>query len=176
MKKYNVIFYNLFKYVYNKTSLIKWINLNLKQNFKCLKNEPFYDNSLTHFLLNRAFKSQRIGYDLFWLLKSEMSNLKYRYRFGFILEAYCRGIGSQIKDLLKQVEVVEKLSVLAQEIKNNPDNIALIKSAFMQETLNKTDYVETLSNFISPLNRSHLLGNIKYYFSFYYFKIKFCIY
>lgn len=78
--------------------------------------------------------------------------------------------------ILKQVEVVEKLSILAQEIKNNPDNIALIKSSFMQETLNKTDYVETLSNFISPLNRSHLLGNIKYYFSFCYFRTEFCVY
>lgn len=116
---------------------------------------------MTRFLLTRAFKSQRIGYSLFWLLKSETTNLKYRYRFGLILEAYCRGIGNQVKDLLKQVEVVEKLSVLAQEIKSNDDNISLIKSSFLKDTLAKTDYAETLSNFISPLNRSHMLGSIK---------------
>lgn len=57
-----------------------------------------------------------------------MSNPRYKLRFGLILEAYCRGIGSlQLNDLLKQVEVVEKLSVLAQEIKGNADNISLVK-------------------------------------------------
>lgn len=93
---------------------------------------------MTRFLLSRAFKSQRIGYRLFWLLKSEINNLKYRYRFGLVLEAYTRAIGNQIKDLLKQVDIVDKLSVLAQEIKSNPDNIALIKSDFLKETLEKT--------------------------------------
>jgi phosphatidylinositol-4,5-bisphosphate 3-kinase len=132
----------------------------LLQLVQSLKNEPYYDNSLTRFLLNRAFRSQRIGFDLFWLLKSEMTNLKYRYRFGLVLEAYTRGIGNQIKELLKQIEVVEKLSVLAQEIKRNQDNISLIKSSFLNETLNKTDYAEVLTNFTSPLNRSHLLGII----------------
>jgi phosphatidylinositol-4,5-bisphosphate 3-kinase len=112
----------------------------LLQLVQSLKNEPYYDNSLTRFLLGRALKSQRIGYRLFWLLKSEISNLKYRYRFGIILEVYSRGIGNQIKDLLKQVEIVDKLSVLAQEIKKNHDNIALVKSEFLKETLEKTGF------------------------------------
>ena len=113
----------------------------LLQLVQSLKNEPYYDNSLTRFLLNRALKCQRIGYRLFWLLKSEISNLKYRYRFGLILEVYSRGIGNQIKDLLKQVEIVDKLSVLAQEIKKNHDNIALVKSDFLKETLEKTGFL-----------------------------------
>lgn len=57
-----------------------------------------------------------------------MKNPRYKYRFGLILEAYCRGINtSELKDLLKQVEVVEKLTNLSKEIKNHPDNISLVK-------------------------------------------------
>ena len=93
-----------------------------------MKNEPYYDNALARFLLKRALKSQRIGYNLFWHLKSEMANPRYKFRFGILLEAYCRGIDKfQLKELLKQVEAVEKLSNLAQEIKNNPDNLLLVK-------------------------------------------------
>jgi phosphatidylinositol-4,5-bisphosphate 3-kinase len=91
-----------------------------------------------------------------------MRNLKYKYRFGLILEAYCRGIGNQLKVLLKQFEVVEKLSALSQEIKSNSDNISLIRSSFFRDTLKKSDYNEILSNFISPLNRSNILGQIEY--------------
>ena len=133
----------------------------LLQLVQTLKNEPYYDNLLTRFLLSRALKSQRIGFELFWNLKSEMKNPRYKMRFGLILEAYCRGIGSlQLKHLLRQVEVVEKLSLLAQAIKGNPNNISLIKSSFLHDTLNTSEYMEVLSNFISPLNRSHLLGAI----------------
>jgi phosphatidylinositol-4,5-bisphosphate 3-kinase len=93
-----------------------------------LKNEPYYDNSLARFLLKRAFKSQRIGFDLFWNLKSEMKNPRYKYRFGLLLEAYCRGISrNMLKDLLKQVDVIDKLSMLAVEIKSNADNLSLVQ-------------------------------------------------
>ena len=90
-----------------------------------------------------------------------MKNLKYEYRFGLILEAYCRGIGNQLDELLKQIEVVEKLSVLSQEIKGHSDNISLIKGTFLADTMKKPDYEETLSNIISPLNRSNILGKIE---------------
>ena len=63
--------------------------------------------------------------------------------------------------MLKQVEVVEKLSLLSQEIKSQTENISdLVKSTFLHETLKRPDYENTLSNFISPLNRSHFLGNV----------------
>ncbi len=133
----------------------------LLQLVQTLKNEPYYDNALTRFLLRRAFMSQRIGFDFFWLIRSEMRNLKYKYRFGLILEAYCRGIGSQLDILLRQIEVVDKLSVLSQGIKATSDNIALIKGSFLFDTLAKTDYDETLSNVVSPLNRSDILGKIE---------------
>ena len=134
----------------------------LLQLIQALKNEAYYDNLLTRFLLIRALKSQRIGFDLFWNLKSEMKNPRYKLRFGLILEAYCRAIGAlQLKDLLKQVEVVDKLSFLAKEIKSNCENISdLAKSSFLVDTLTKPDYMDTMSNLISPLNRSHILGTI----------------
>lgn len=132
----------------------------LLQLVQSLKNEPYYDNSLTRFLLTRAYRSQRIGFDLFWLLRSEMKDLRYKYRFGLILEAYCRGIGAQLVELIKQIEVVDKLSVLSQEIKSSSDNIALIKGSFLADTMKKPDYDETLTNIISPLNRSIILGKI----------------
>ena len=105
-----------------------------------MKNEPYYSNSLSRFLLTRALKSQRVGFDLFWHLRSEINNLKYKFKFGVILEAYCRGIGIHLKDLIKQVEVVEKLSVLAQEIKSNSDSIALVKVEVLLFFINKDMY------------------------------------
>ena len=91
-----------------------------------------------------------------------MKNPKYKHRFGLILEAYCRGIGNQLSFLLKQVEVVEKLSMLAQEIKSSSDSVSLIKSTFLRDTLRKNEYDDILSNCISPLNRSNILGKIEY--------------
>ena len=91
-----------------------------------------------------------------------MKNLKFKHRFGLVLEAYCRGIGAQLNDLLKQIDVVDKLSVLSQQIKSDSDNIQLVKSSFLADTLRKPDYDETLANIISPLNRSNILGKIEY--------------
>jgi phosphatidylinositol-4,5-bisphosphate 3-kinase len=52
----------------------------LIQLVQSLKNEPYYDNMLARFLLKRALKSQRIGFELFW-------NLKYEF-FSFLIEFY----------------------------------------------------------------------------------------
>ena len=90
-----------------------------------------------------------------------MKSLKHKFRFGIMLEALCAGIGSQLKDLIKQVELVQKLSLLAQTIKNTPDNLSLIKSSYLRDMLTKPNYQETLSNLTSPLNRSHILGRIE---------------
>lgn len=62
------------------------VQLCLLQLVQSLKNEPYYDNALTRFLLKRALRCQRIGFDFFWNLKSEMKNTRYKYRFGLILE------------------------------------------------------------------------------------------
>lgn len=62
------------------------VKLCLLQLVQSLKSEPYYENALTHFLIKRSLGSQRIGFDLFWMLKSEMKNPRYKYRFGLILE------------------------------------------------------------------------------------------
>lgn len=73
--------------------------------------------------------------------------------------------------------MVDKLSSLAQHIKSysnsagtsgsgtnvgvgEPNLATLVKSSYLRDTLKKPDYVETLSNFIDPANRSHVLGTI----------------
>ena len=40
-------------------------------------------------------------------------------RFGLILEAYCRGQGSYLKHLKRQVEALDKLIKLTDQIKSN---------------------------------------------------------
>ena len=61
------------------------------------------------------------------LTRSEIKNEKYKYRFGLILETYCRGISGLIKNLSKQVELVEKLSTLAENVKENRDDLSILK-------------------------------------------------
>lgn len=79
--------------------------------------------------------------------------------------------------------MVDKLSILSQQIKSisfnnaNPSNnnsagtggannneqtslATLVKSTYLRDTLNKPEYAETLSNFIDPVNGSHLLGQL----------------
>lgn len=41
----------------------------LLQLIQALKNETYFDNELARFLLNRALKSLKIGFDFFWILK-----------------------------------------------------------------------------------------------------------
>ncbi len=132
----------------------------LLQLVQTLKNEPYYDNDLTMFLLNRAMRSQRIGFELFWLLKTEMKHAQYKYRFGLILETYCRALAMSIQDLLKQIDVVDKLSSLTDYIRENREDLTMLKNSFLQDKLDKPDYKEALSHFLSPLNQSNLLGAI----------------
>jgi len=61
----------------------------LLQLIQTLKNEPYYDNLLTRFLLSRALKSQRIGFEFFWNLKSEMKNPRYKLRYLIYFQLQC---------------------------------------------------------------------------------------
>ncbi|XP_067658199.1 phosphatidylinositol 4,5-bisphosphate 3-kinase catalytic subunit alpha isoform-like [Haliotis asinina] len=130
----------------------------LLQLVQALKYEPYLDNHLTTFLLKRALLSQRIGNFFFWHLKSEMHQTSSRLRFGLILEAYCRGCGSFLKKLTKQVEALEKLTKLTNMLKEEIKDDDQVK--FLQEQLQQPDYQEALQNIISPLNTSQVLGEI----------------
>lgn len=95
------------------------LEMYLLQLVQALKNEPYYNNELARFLLRRAFENMRIGFTLFWNLKSELKTQKHKYKFSILIEAYCRGLGGNLEFLLKQVDAIEKLSFLTQSIKNS---------------------------------------------------------
>lgn len=59
-----------------------------------------------------------------------MKNSRYKYKFGIILEAYCRGIGVQLKSLVKQIEVIESLSSISGYIKKNKEDLTLITVSY----------------------------------------------
>ena len=44
-----------------------------------------------------------------------------RQRFGLILEAYCRGCGSYLKSLIKQVDALDKLTKLTDQVKSEKE-------------------------------------------------------
>lgn len=135
----------------------------LLQLVQAIKTEHFYNNDLVKFLLKRAFQSQRLGLELYWSLKSEMKNAAYKYRFGIILEAYCRGIGDQLQSLVKQLDVIDNLSAISNFVKQNKENLNLITGSYIQEELETYDQRKILSNFTSPTNRSYTIGSIDPY-------------
>ncbi|KAH9490074.1 Phosphatidylinositol 4,5-bisphosphate 3-kinase catalytic subunit alpha isoform [Bulinus truncatus] len=130
----------------------------LLQLVQAIKYEPYHDNPLTHFLLKRSLLSQRIGNAFFWHLKSEMHQTSIRLRFGLILEAYCRGCGPYLKNLAQQVEALDKLTKLSDMLKHEINSDEHVKYLHVQ--LQQPDYKEALQNLHSPLNTSHILGEI----------------
>lgn len=65
-------------------------------------------------------------------LRTETNNLKYKYRFGILLEAYCRGIGSHFNQLLKQIHAINKLSCLSDKIKENREDLTIFTVKFIE--------------------------------------------
>lgn len=105
-----------------------------------------------------------------------------RLRFALILEAYCRGCGSYIKPLIRQVDALEKLTNLTDQLKQKADVspsvrpvlplrhlTSVIISHSYQDDVRKVleaqmlepDYVEALQHFTSPLDSSNLLGKLR---------------
>lgn len=85
----------------------------LLQLVQSMKYEPYIMSPLVLFLIRRALGNRQIGHYFFWHLRSEISGKSWLdVRFGLILEAYCRGLSGHLKDLYKQVEALDKLTVL----------------------------------------------------------------
>jgi phosphatidylinositol-4,5-bisphosphate 3-kinase len=129
----------------------------LLQLVQVLEFEPYLDNHLTQFLLRRALLSQRIGHFFFWYLRSAMHLTTVRLRFGLILEAYCRSCGLYLQSLCKQVEAVEKLIKLSDMLKEEREDG---QQRVLRSQLKSADYMEALQSFPSPLNYSHILGDL----------------
>lgn len=48
-------------------------------------------------------------------------------RFGLMLEAYCRGVGSHLKSIVRQVEALEKLTKLTDILKERKDDTQKVR-------------------------------------------------
>uniref|UniRef100_T1J0V3 Phosphatidylinositol-4,5-bisphosphate 3-kinase n=1 Tax=Strigamia maritima TaxID=126957 RepID=T1J0V3_STRMM len=132
----------------------------LLQLVQVMKFEPNLDNDLARFLLKRALLNKRIGHFFFWHLKAEMHDSSTSVRFGLLLEAFCRGIGYQLKELIRQVEALEKLTKLTDSLKEHKDDTQKDRLKFLYEQVQQPDFLETLQNFPSPLNSSCIFGKL----------------
>ncbi|XP_070560481.1 phosphatidylinositol 4,5-bisphosphate 3-kinase catalytic subunit alpha isoform-like [Ptychodera flava] len=129
----------------------------LIQLVQVLKFEAYVDNPLAKFLIKRALLNQNIGHFFFWHLKAELHQPTSNPQFGLMLEAYLRTSGAYLKQLINQVEAIEKLTLLTDMIRERKDdNIKSIESQ-----LNQPDYIDVLQHFPSPLNPSHTLGKVR---------------
>ena len=89
------------------------------QLVQTLKYEPYLDNPLARLLLRRVLLNRKLGHYFFWHVKSELQNNPVFTRFGLILEAYCRGLGPYLKDLVRMVKALDKLTTLTDSIKKD---------------------------------------------------------
>ncbi|KAG1683794.1 Phosphatidylinositol 4,5-bisphosphate 3-kinase catalytic subunit alpha isoform [Nymphon striatum] len=130
----------------------------LLQLVQVLKGEPYLNNDLALFLLKRALLNRKIGHFFFWHLKAEMCIPSLTVRFGLLLEAYCRGIGSHLKVLNRQVEALEKLTTLTDSLKEKRYEPHRDRLKFMIEQVKQADYLEALQSFPSPVDCTQILG------------------
>ena len=82
-----------------------------------LKHEPYHNSPLAKFLLRRAWVNPKIGHSFYWFLKAEMHLEEVAERYTLLLDSYLRGCGPQLKELLKQNEVMDQLKKVAEKIK-----------------------------------------------------------
>ena len=128
----------------------------LLQLVQTLKYEPYLDNPLSRLLLRRALLNRKIGHIFFWHLRCELHSQSYPIvRFGLLLEAFCRGLGPYLKDLIKQVEALDKLTTLTFSLKergSSSDNARFL--------MRQPDYAQSLSYFQSPLENNVIFGEL----------------
>ncbi|XP_054159781.1 phosphatidylinositol 4,5-bisphosphate 3-kinase catalytic subunit alpha isoform-like [Oppia nitens] len=149
---------------------VKWLDTGLSddhllqyllQLVQVLKKEPYFDNEISHFLLNRSLNNQRIGHFFFWHLKSEMYEQLHSVRCGILLEAYCRGLPFLIlRSMVKQVQALEKLEKLTDVLKERKDDAQKDRIRFLSNYIQQADYMEALQQLPNPLNNSIVLGDI----------------
>ncbi|KAH8038387.1 hypothetical protein HPB51_001501 [Rhipicephalus microplus] len=94
----------------------------LLQLVQVLKYEPYLENDLGKFLIRRSLLNYNIGHFFFWHLKSEMHDPSVAVRFGLLLEGFCRGIGTHLKSVVRQVGALEKLTQLTDSLKERKDD------------------------------------------------------
>jgi len=133
----------------------------LLQLVQTIKYEQYLDNPLSKFLLKRSLLNRKIGHYFFWHLKCEMSSPSHIIRFGLLLEAFCRGLGPALKEVIKQVEALDKLTKLTDSIKERQYEHNDKRLRFLYSQISKNDYMESLQNFRSPLEHTLSLGELE---------------
>ena len=93
----------------------------LLQLVQALKYETYTDSPLARMLLRRALRApQRIGYQFFWLLRSEMHGPDTAARFGPLLLIYLRHCGAHATYLRRQHLVNDLVRAVAEGVKRQP--------------------------------------------------------
>lgn len=131
------------------------------QFVQTLKYEPYLDSPLARLLLKRVLLNRKLGHYFFWHVKSELQNSSVFPKFGLILEAYCRGLGPYLKDLIRMVEALDKLTNLTDSIKKDrTQDSSKERMKFLSDQIRQTDYMDSLQNFLSPLENNVILGEL----------------
>ncbi|PAV76057.1 hypothetical protein WR25_02863 [Diploscapter pachys] len=135
--------------------------LPLVQAIKC---EPWPNSELVNLLLKKALMDYRIGHKLFWLMRAELANqmednrlTNLFKRLAIFIEAYLRGNEDHISTVVKQVEMLNKLTELSVYVKNYKEKDTATKK--FQQKLQECH--EKLENMESPLDPTHLLGPLR---------------
>ena len=132
------------------------------QLVQTLKYEPYLDNPLARLLLKRVLLNRRLGQFFFWHVKSELQSASLSLKLGLILEAYCRGLGPYLKDLIRMVEALDKLTTLTDSIKKErTQDSSKDRMKFLIEQMSQADYIAALQNFMSPLESNTILGTLE---------------
>lgn len=129
---------------------------------QALKQEARCTSALSSLLLKRALQDYRIGQKLFWLLRSELSNLEnvyekpIQYRLLLLLEAYLRGNPEHLKIIVRQVDMVDRLAKISVSVKAYSDKEAATRR--LREELRA--HQSSVQNIDSPLDPTAFLGEI----------------
>lgn len=138
----------------------------LLQFIQVLKTEPYLENELSTFLVNRALLSPHIGNLFFWYIRSEcdeMSDYHNTIRFRYLLERYLKGLSEErLSILTRQVHGIDKLMILAEALKDSNEVGASKeeKLKFMQTQLQRVDFTDVLHNIPDPVNCRRFLGEL----------------
>nr|XP_033781758.1 phosphatidylinositol 4,5-bisphosphate 3-kinase catalytic subunit gamma isoform-like [Geotrypetes seraphini]XP_033781759.1 phosphatidylinositol 4,5-bisphosphate 3-kinase catalytic subunit gamma isoform-like [Geotrypetes seraphini]XP_033781760.1 phosphatidylinositol 4,5-bisphosphate 3-kinase catalytic subunit gamma isoform-like [Geotrypetes seraphini] len=134
----------------------------LLQLVQALKFEAYHDSALARFLIHRALRSKQIGHFFFWYLRGEISGSPYyQDRFAVILEAYLRGCENSIlQEFHKQVQVVEKLSRVATEIKKSLPETGDLPSNAAAQLQKMLQSIDLPPNFKVPFDPRIQAGEI----------------
>ncbi|KAF0990708.1 hypothetical protein HZS_1337, partial [Henneguya salminicola] len=137
------------------------LELYMTQIVEGLKTENHINNDLTLFLLKRAIQNRRIANFFLWGLLADYENLEVAVRNAIIVESYCRIKPDHSNDILKQVEMMNKLKNFYETacINNVTDKINLLE--FFKKYISFEAIADVFRNLSCPLDPSLYLRQLK---------------